>query len=394
MSSIDVAYAAPHQCRGHQVNDWAEPRPNRVSEAERVATLASYGILDTPVEQDFDDLVEIAAQVCKAPIAVVNLVTDMRQFFKAEVGLGVRETPLETSFCRHALLEKDFLQVSDAALDPRFDGNPLVHEDPKLRFYAGALVKNKDGVALGTMCVLDFQPRTLDEHQIRTLKLLARQAMVQIELRRAAAEREESIADLQRVMKNRALVARELSHRIKNVLGLVQAIIGQSFRTTSETDYEQLEMILSERIAALSRAQDIFSQDGSPAKYVRCVVETVLAPHGTERMTFDGPQVALGEQQSLGLSLALHELATNAAKYGALSSPDGRVALTWSASADGAFGLHWIESGGPTVEEPTRNGFGTRILSGIVGQYFSGQSHLEYRREGLYFALSGSLETD
>lgn len=380
---------------GHPLQDRVDPTfSDRCEEDERTAIVESYGILDTPTERDFDDLVEIAAQVCEAPIAVVNLVTDKRQFFKAEVGLGVRETPLETSFCRHALLEEDFLQVPDAALDSRFDGNPLVHEDPMLRFYAGALVKNRDGVALGTVCVLDYRPRTLDRHQVRTLELLARQAMVQIELRKAVVEREESIAELQRVLQSRALVARELSHRIKNVLGLVQAIISQSFRTSAGMDHRELETVLAGRIAALSRAEDNLTQDGAPTKDVRRLVETVLAPHGTERMTFEGPQVALSDEQRLGLSLAVHELATNATKYGALSSPDGRVAVKWSAGADGRFEFRWLENDGPPVAEPVLKGFGTRILSSIVGHYFSGQTRIEYRPEGLHFELRGILQAD
>jgi PAS domain S-box-containing protein len=167
----------------------------RFSEQERSDALDSFDILDTPPEADFDDLAQIAAEVCGTPIAVVNLVDSRRQFFKAEVGLGVRETPLETSFCVHALLSEDFLLVPDAAKDPRFDGNPLVHEDPKLRFYAGALLKTREGVPIGTMCVLDHQPRSLDENQIRTLRLLARQAMTQLELRRSLAETQRALRE-------------------------------------------------------------------------------------------------------------------------------------------------------------------------------------------------------
>ena len=103
------------------------PATTSEREAARLRALDRYGLLDTPREQDFDEIAEAAAELCETPIAVVNLVGDGRQFFKAEVGLGVRETPLETSFCRQALLHDDFLYVPDAASDPRFAGNPLVH---------------------------------------------------------------------------------------------------------------------------------------------------------------------------------------------------------------------------------------------------------------------------
>jgi PAS domain S-box-containing protein len=160
------------------------------SEAARLAALDAFAILDTPPEDSFDEVAQLAAEICDMPIAVVNLIGEGRQFFKAEVGLGVRSTPLETSFCAKALLEEEFLVVPDATKDPRFDCNPLVTGDPNLRFYAGALLRTGEGHAIGTVCVLDFQPRTLSPTQERTLRVLARQVMKQLELRRAIIERD------------------------------------------------------------------------------------------------------------------------------------------------------------------------------------------------------------
>lgn len=165
---------------------------SRTGDGEKPLAAAghSYNVLDTPPEAEFDDLARIAAEVCGMPISVVNLVDTHRQFFKAEVGLGVRETPLETSFCGHAILTEDLMVVPDATQDPRFAGNPLVTGEPGLRFYAGALLKTPDGLPIGTVCVLDYVPRILDEVQLRTLTLLARQAMTQLEHRRAIIERD------------------------------------------------------------------------------------------------------------------------------------------------------------------------------------------------------------
>ncbi|HYF54920.1 MAG TPA: GAF domain-containing protein, partial [Salinarimonas sp.] len=129
------------------------------NEAERVAALRGYGILDTPPEAAFDEIARIAALVLEAPIAVVNLIEDTRQFFKAEIGLGVRETPLDVSICAHALLAGDLLVVPDTARDPRFACNPLVTGAPHLRFYAGALLETPRGLPIGTLCVLDHAPR-------------------------------------------------------------------------------------------------------------------------------------------------------------------------------------------------------------------------------------------
>ena len=160
------------------------------SVGSRSATLARYDILDTPTEQAFDDIARLAAAICEVPIAVVNLIADDRQWFKAEVGLGVRETPLETSFCAKAILEHDFLEVPDATQDPRFDCNPLVTAEDGLRFYAGALLKTEQGQAIGTVCVLDTvsRPGGLSELQRFTLTTLATQVMTQLECRRIAKQ--------------------------------------------------------------------------------------------------------------------------------------------------------------------------------------------------------------
>jgi PAS domain S-box-containing protein len=160
-------------------------------ESRRLEALHRYGILDTPREAAFDEVARLAADLCGTPIGVVNLIDRDRQFFKAEVGLGIRETPLETSFCAHAILQEDFLLVPDATQDPRFDCNPLVTGEPHLRFYAGALLKTTEGLPIGTLCVLDTEPRTLGEVQQRALKVLANQLMTQLDLRLAIEERSE-----------------------------------------------------------------------------------------------------------------------------------------------------------------------------------------------------------
>ncbi|WP_404481594.1 PAS domain S-box protein [Novosphingobium sp. BL-52-GroH] len=162
------------------MNDASHP------DARRDEALAQYAVLDTPREQAFDEIAQLAAAICRTPIAVVNFVGSDRQFFKAEVGLGVSTTPLETSFCIRALQEDEFLVVPDASLDSHFGCNPLVTGEPHLRFYAGALLKTGDGTPIGTLCVLDYEPRDLDTLQEQALRVLARQTMTTLELRRAA----------------------------------------------------------------------------------------------------------------------------------------------------------------------------------------------------------------
>ena len=165
------------------------------AETARVAALARYEMLDTPREKEFDDIAALASAICETPIAVVNLVGADRQFFKAEVGLGVRETPFESSFCAKALLELGaFLSCLTRRRDARFDCNPLVTGEPHIRFYGGVLLKTDDGFPIGTVCVLDYTPRALTPVQVEALRVLARHAMTAMDLRLASrkSEREAS----------------------------------------------------------------------------------------------------------------------------------------------------------------------------------------------------------
>nr|WP_246360114.1 PAS domain S-box protein [Sphingomonas abaci] len=159
----------------------------------RAAALAKYRIVDSAREAVFDGIAELAASVCEAPIAVINFIDRDRQFFKAEVGLGVDGTPLETSLCAHALLEDEFLLVPDTTQDARFACNPLVTGAPYLRFYAGALLRTPEGVAIGTVCVLDYRTRTLSDVQVRTLRVLAQHVMAQLE--HGLASRQAALAE-------------------------------------------------------------------------------------------------------------------------------------------------------------------------------------------------------
>ncbi len=163
-------------------------------EAERLKALHAYGILDTSPDHAFDDIVLLLAEAFQAPIALVNLVDADRAWFKAALGTsGMTGSPREVSFCAHAIGSgDDQLIVTDALADPRFADNPLVTDEPGLRFYAGRVLRSPDGLALGALCVHDVKPRPegITDLQSRVLEVLSRQVMAQFELRRAVRERE------------------------------------------------------------------------------------------------------------------------------------------------------------------------------------------------------------
>jgi two-component system cell cycle sensor histidine kinase/response regulator CckA len=161
-------------------------------ETDRLEALEEYGILDTPREDEFDGIARLAAQICGTPISAITFIAKEKQWFKAEVGLGCRETPLEASFCKHAIRQKAPFVVNDTTKDARFSAHPLVIGKPYARFYAGIPLETPEGIAIGALCVLDRKPRILTENETLSLTALARLAMIQLELRRSQIDRNAS----------------------------------------------------------------------------------------------------------------------------------------------------------------------------------------------------------
>ena len=144
------------------------------NDQERVRALREYAILDTPKEAVFDAITELAAAICGVPIALISLVDHDRQWFKSRLGIDAPETPRNIAFCAHAIQSPQLFEVPDAHQDQRFNDNPLVTSDPMIRFYAGMVISNPDGYALGTVCVLDREPRQLTNSQRASLEQLSR----------------------------------------------------------------------------------------------------------------------------------------------------------------------------------------------------------------------------
>ena len=657
---------------------------------ERTGPHERYGILDTPPEPAFDDIVQLAAQVCEAPVSLISFVAGDRQWFKARVGFEPCQTTLTQSVCIHALAEPGLLVIEDLTLDGRTRANPLVTGEPHLRFYAGVPLNTPEGACIGTLCVIDrrSRPQGLTEAQASGLQALARQVMVQLEMRRAVGDRErmrvaqraaserEAVASLRAndallqcllrasadcimvldldaklsfisetgrrilevgdrdVIEGRAwpdlwdgsaqadaraaveaaaaggtgrfqgcsttfagtprwwdvavtpipgpdgrperllivarditdarrveerqvalaelgdrlrevtdagevaftaasvagrttgavragygtvdaagehllidrdwrkpempsivgrhrfsdygsyvedlrrgeavliadvetdartrgdprpllalgirsllnvpvmeagrlvgvlcingaesrdwsadklaflrsvadrtraalarlwaeerqeLLNRELSHRMKNLLAMVQSIATQTMRGASDLD--AAKEVLAGRLIALGRAHDLLMGGALGSTRIEPVVREALGIHAdtAARFRIAGPDLEIGAKPALSLALVLHELATNAAKYGALSNEAGHVEVAWTVlggAGEPRLRVSWIEVDGPPVAQPSRKGFGTRFIErGLTGQV-GGEVDLTYAPTGLRCTVTGTM---
>jgi anti-sigma regulatory factor (Ser/Thr protein kinase) len=187
------------------------------NESARLAALRRYRILDTEPEQRFDDLAMLASQVCATPIALITLIDADRQWFKARVGTSITGTARSISFCTHAIRQREIFQVPDALVDKRFRDNPLVTEEPNIRFYAGASLAAREGHAIGSLCVIDHVPRKLTDDQSEALEALRRQAEAQLELRRNLIELESALAARDRAEDEQRRLIGELRDALDSV---------------------------------------------------------------------------------------------------------------------------------------------------------------------------------
>lgn len=334
----------------------AAPHPD---EAARLVALRRYDILDTPRENDFDDLVALAARICDAPISVINLIDADRQWFKAEVGLGVRETPLETSLCAHVILEGEFVEIADTLADGRMRDNPLCLAEPGLRFYAGAVLRAADGLPIGTLCVLDYLPRRLDELQRETLRVLAAQVMARLDLH-AALMRE-------------TMLRKEIDHRVKNSLQMVAAF-AQVQRRQLGGDADDALWAVEQQIGTVALLHDLLSHaDGAQridlGVYLDRLTDALarMLPHAIS-ITGRFDPLDLGPARVAALGAVVNELVTNALKHSFGIDGTGTIALTGTRD-DRWYRLSCVDDGKGTSEpDLPSSGLGLRIMTASVRQ--------------------------
>jgi signal transduction histidine kinase len=201
------------------ITDPMKIAPLPVNEQERQAALEEYYILDTPPETGFDDITRMASAICNTPVALINLIDGNRQWFKSHQGLSIGEFARDQSFCAATMRNTDdVFIVTDASDDEHFSSHPWVTGSPSIVFYAGVTLVNPDGFPLGTVCVMDYVARTLDETQLRSLQSLAKQTVSLLELRKKTIQLDDTHAELQNAYADLEKFSHIASHDLKSPL--------------------------------------------------------------------------------------------------------------------------------------------------------------------------------
>lgn len=226
------------------------PLPN--NETLRLQALREYGVLDTEPEEAFDELTQLAASICQVPIALISLVDAQRQWFKSKVGLSAQQTCRDVAFCAHTILQNQILIVEDALKDERFATNPLVASDPNIRFYAGVPLITPSGLALGTLCIIDYIPRSLTDDQCKALQTLAHQVLTQLELRGSLRVLKDLLAE-RRQMEEAAQKAREAAEAANRAKSEFLATMSHEVRTPMNAVIGMTELLLDTELTEKQR---------------------------------------------------------------------------------------------------------------------------------------------
>jgi two-component sensor histidine kinase len=338
-------------------------------EEMRLALLRGYNILDTAPEEDFDSIAKLAAEICEAPIALVSLVEEDRQWFKTCIGTDLRETPIDQSICSHAVSLGDYLEIEDTTQDERTKDNHLVTGPEHIRFYAGALLQDDKRLPLGTLCVLDRRPRKLNDLQRKTLQVLGQQVMRQIELRSALGAAE--------------MLRKEVDHRVKNSLQSLEAMIRIQMRNEKSDEATRALGAVQRRLAMVSQLHEaLYLADAGAVVDIAAFLEKVLRsatmqmPVGI-RVLNEVEPCSLNSREANAIGMILAEALTNSSKYAFADAKQGTFTVRGrKEGGDYVLILQDDGSGMQTAEgQIAGTGMGTLIMQAAAQQLGGSISH-------------------
>ena len=328
-------------------------------EAERLAAVRRYDILDSPPDGAFDRITALAARRLKVPIAIISIVDEDRIWFKSHHGLPVEQIDREPGLCASAILGDAPYLVEDARSDPRSLANPLVAGDFGLRFYAAVPLTTSDGHNLGTLCVIDKEPRSIEDEQIEDLKDLASIVMDQLELGLSS----------RRAIGKADLMAKEIDHRVMNSLQFVSGMLTMQSRSPDVGEAAAHLELAANRVAAVAQVHRHFYADAaaevSCLAFLRRLCDD-LAAVLDRKILVDGDDEMVPATSIQAIGLIANELVTNAAKHGA-----GRIDVAFRAAA-GMNRLIVCDEGSGLVDgfdpHAATAGLGMRVITTLARQ--------------------------
>jgi two-component sensor histidine kinase len=368
------------------------------ADAPRLDVLENLGLLDMPPEEALDRVTRLATLIFDAPVALITVVDESRQFFLSQHGLAEpwsvsRETPLSHSFCRYVVIHRQPLVIEDARKASLTAGNPAIQELGVIA-YLGVPLRRADGHVVGALCLIDHDPRRWEAKEVEILSDLAHIAMDEILLRQSIDRQREADTAIREAEERFRALAADLSHRVNNAVAIIGSVVRHSLRMAESLP--QAARALEGRLQALVGAHDLMNRDAWVQTRLVGVIKGVLTQFGRngKAISLKGDDVALPSRLALLFALTVHELTSNAVRHGSLLSPVGRVFVRWKLLEDGKGARRivflWLEEGGPSVRRPRRLGFGTFLIRRLA-QAQNVAVRIDYRPVGLRFLLQAPL---
>lgn len=303
---------------------------DHIHEKERLASLASYSILDSLPEEDYDNLTAIAAEICGTPISLVSLLDHERQWFKSHYGIDASETPKEYAFCAHAInTDEDIFVVQDARKDERFYDNPLVTGDTSVVFYAGIPLISDNGLPLGTLCVIDHKPKLLSQSQVNSLKILAKQVRNLLQLRKSNILLEKKVDELEEKNIELDRFAYIAAHDLKSPLNTINStaqLFSDCYASNFDEDGEKMLGFIQSSTNQLkrlidglldySKSESLLKEDGSPIEIqvLKDEINGLFSYDNALNLEFNSPLKTINTNRT-ALNQILINLVSNAIKY-------------------------------------------------------------------------------
>ena len=380
------------------------PFPIPHNESERLEALASFKILDTSPEADFDELTSLASEICQTPIALVSLIDEKRQWFKSAHGFSVSETPRELAFCAHTIVnQNEIMVVNDARRDARFAQNPLVTGDPSVIFYAGVPLVTDDGYAVGSLCVIDHEPKQLTDRQLRAMRTLAKQVLTQMELRRKIATLQKANEGLLEANTFIQKFATTAAHDIKNPLSsilLTSQALQMRLKAGDDRTKSLVDLTISSSRKLMTLVDEMLQYSTAPAtlitnqqsielnKLLKNVVELIDIP---QSITVNFPRTNhLLICSGVALEQIFINLITNAVRYN--DKAEGVIDIRFSDQGD-AYQFKVTDNGMGIAEKNLVKIFEKDVILNVIDRFNKKGTGLGlYTVKSLVEKLQGNIQ--